>query len=180
VGKTSKCGRVIWITGLSGSGKTTLMRALVERLRSSFVPTVALDGDEIRQLFVNSDSDEERYSRAARLELSFRYSKLSRVLASQGVTVVISTISLFREIHQFNRASLPGYFEVYLDTPIEELRRRDPKGIYARFDSGKLKNVAGLDLEVDIPEAPHYRIKFEKNQSVVDLVSDLLMTLQSN
>jgi cytidine diphosphoramidate kinase len=51
---------------------------------------------------------------------------------------------------------LQGYFEAYLRVPLEELRRRDPKGIYRRFDAGEINNVAGLDLHIDEPEAPDW------------------------
>ena len=66
---------------------------------------------------------------------------------------------MFREVHTWNRTHLPGYFEAYLKVPIEELRRRDSKGIYSRFDAGKLKNVAGLDLNVDEPEEPDFEVE---------------------
>lgn len=80
------------------------------------------------------------------------------MLADQGATVVIATISLFAEVHRWNRENLPGYLEIYLDPSREDLRRRDPKNIYARADLGELRDVAGLDLAVDLPEAPHIRI----------------------
>jgi adenylylsulfate kinase len=73
--------------------------------------------------------------------------------------VVTATISLFNEIHEWNRATLPGYFEVYLKVPIDELRRRDPKGIYRRFDAGELTHVAGLDLPIDEPEAADWVVE---------------------
>ena len=65
--------------------------------------------------------------------------------------VVIATISLFKEIHSWNRQNLPGYIEVFLKVPLSELRRRDPKGIYQEFHLGKVKNVSGLDLPIDEP-----------------------------
>jgi adenylylsulfate kinase len=76
------------------------------------------------------------------------------MIARQGLTVVVGTIALFAEVHEWNRANQPGYFEVYLRVPLDELRRRDPKGLYRRFDAGDLNNVAGLDLPVDEPVAP--------------------------
>jgi len=80
--------------------------------------------------------------------------------------VVIATISLFREVHEWNRANLPGYFEVYLKVPVEELRRRDPKGIYHRFDAGELTHVAGLDLPIDEPEAADWTVEFVPERPV--------------
>ena len=120
-------GQVIWITGLSGAGKSTLACELVTNLRRSSETVVMLDGDDLREALGVATADKENHGREGRLALAFQYSRLCRVIASQGFTVVISTISLFREIHAWNRANLPGYFEVYLQVPMEELRRRDPK-----------------------------------------------------
>ena len=105
-----------------------------------------------------------------------QYAHLCRVIASQGLTVVIATISLFREVHDWNRANLPGYFEVYLQVPLDELRRRDPKGIYRRFDAGELANVAGLDLPIDEPKAADWVVEFKSGQTVT-LLADNLMTI---
>ena len=143
--------RVIWITGLSGAGKTTLAREVTRSLRTIGHSVVMLDGDELRDVFGVVTPSEQNHSRDSRLALAMRYSRLCRVIADQGFTVVIATISLFNEVHMWNRANLPGYFEVYLKVPLEELRLRDPKNIYRRFDAGELENVAGLDLPIDGP-----------------------------
>ena len=87
-----------------------------------------LDGDELREVFGATTPGDENHGREARLQLAFQYTHLCRVLASQGLVVVVATISMFKEIHKWNRDNLPGYFEVYLNVPIDELRRRDPKG----------------------------------------------------
>ena len=141
---TYEPGRVIWITGLSGAGKSTLAHELVARLRASGDVVVILDGDELREVFGAVSVNLKYHSREARLALAIQYAHMCRILAQQGLTVVIATISLFKKVHVWNRANLPGYFEVYLKVPVEELRRRDPKGIYRRFDAGELSDVAGL------------------------------------
>ena len=63
---------------------------------------------------------------------------------------------MFKEVYAWNRENLPGYFEVYMKASLDELRRRDPKGIYYDFDTHVLSNVAGLDLPVDEPEFPDF------------------------
>jgi adenylylsulfate kinase len=152
----SNCGHgaVVWITGLSGSGKTTLANEVVEQFREATLPVVKLDGDELREIFGAVDQKAENYSRDKRLELALRYSRLCRSISAQGFIVVISTISLFKSVHEWNRENLQGYFEVFLDVPVEELRRRDPKEVYDRYFSGELCNVAGMDIPVDYPETP--------------------------
>ena len=147
-------GKVYWITGLSGAGKTTLCRELVAHLRAQGRPVVMLDGDELREAMGATNA----HTRQDRLQLAMRYAHLCHMIAVQGVDVAIATISLFREVHEWNRANIPGYVEIYLHVPLEELKRRDPKQIYARAERGELKDVAGLDFAVDEPQAPDVRI----------------------
>lgn len=170
-------GRVIWITGLSGAGKSTLASEVVDRLRAPENAVVMLDGDELREVFGAAAANAQNHGREGRLALAMQYAHLCRVIAGQGLTVVIATISLFREIHTWNRANLPGYFEVYLKVPVEELRRRDPKGIYRRFDAGEIADVAGLDLPIDEPEAADWVVEFDPSKTMNAVAEDLMKTL---
>lgn len=169
-------GKVIWITGLSGAGKSTVAREVAGRLRASGKPVVMLDGDELREVFGAAAANARNHGREGRLALAFQYAHLCRVIAGQGLTVVIATISLFREIHAWNRANLPGYFEVYLKVPVEELRRRDPKGIYRRFDAGEIADVAGLDLPIDEPAAD-WAAEFDPARPANAVADDLMEAL---
>lgn len=171
--------RVVWITGLSGAGKSTLAHEAVARLRATGEAVVMLDGDELREVFGAVAANSQNHGREGRLALAMQYAHLCRILAAQGLTVVIATISLFREVHTWNCAHLPGYFEVYLKVPVDELRRRDPKGIYRRFDAGELAQVAGLDLPIDEPEAADWVAEFEPGRSVAALADELLKTLNA-
>ncbi len=169
--------RVIWITGLSGAGKSTIAREVVRRLREQGKPVVMLDGDELREVFGAAATNTQNHGREGRLALAFQYAHLCRVIAQQGLTVVIATISLFREIHSWNRAHLPGYFEVYLKVPLDELRRRDPKGIYRRYDAGEIADVAGLDLAIDEPETADWIVEFDPSKPVHALAEGLMEIL---
>lgn len=169
--------KVIWITGLSGAGKSTLAYEIVAPLRAAGEAVVMLDGDELREVFGAVATNADNHGREGRLALAMQYAHLCRVIAAQGLTVVIATISLFREVHAWNRAHLPGYFEVYLKVPVDELRRRDPKGIYRRFDAGELTHVAGLDLSIDEPEAADWAVEFAPERPVAALAEDLLNRL---
>jgi adenylylsulfate kinase len=167
-------GRTIWITGLSGAGKSALAVELTAALRALRQSVVMLDGDELREVFGAAAANGQNHSRKERLALAIQYARLCHVLANQGLTVVIATISLFKEVHAWNRKNLSGYFEVYLKVPVEELRRRDPKGIYRRFDAGELVNVTGLDLSFDEPVAADLIFEFLPGQTV-DATKDELI-----
>ena len=168
---------VIWITGLSGSGKTTLATELALQIKIKNNAVVMLDGDILRTIFCPDFSDKASYDRASRIELAMQYSKLCHELSKQRITVIIATISLFKEIHSWNRENLPGYFEIYLKVPMQTLRQRDPKGIYKKFDAGQLINVAGLDLKVDEPANPDLILDDHDLASLQHTVSELINTL---
>ena len=93
---------------------------------------------------------------------------------------MVSTVALIREIHLWNRANFTWIFEVFLKVPIEELRRRDPKGIYRRFDNGELSNVAGLDLKIDEPAQPDLSLEYEEGMSPEIGLGKLLEALALN
>ena len=141
---------VIWLTGLSGSGKSTISHLLAKRMRASHIPVLQLDGDVMRAVF----SDVPGHDFNDRLKLSLSYSRLCREVASQGISVICATVSMFHEVQNWNRENIPGYREIYLDVPMKELQIRDPKGLYASFNRGELKNVVGLDLDAELPKYP--------------------------
>jgi cytidine diphosphoramidate kinase len=170
----SQGGGVIWITGLSGAGKSTLAEIVVEELRSQNIPAVLLDGDQLRGVFNATTSGSANHSHTARMSLAFQYARLCNVIASQGITVVIATISLFRDVHKWNRDNTPSYFEAYLKVPIEELYKRDPKGIYSKYDAGLLTNVAGLDVKIEEPESPDWQMEFDPSATPESVASNLL------
>ena len=171
-------GQVIWITGLSGAGKTTVSTELNERLKKSGLVPIVLDGDSLRSLFKEIDNIERTYIRHERIILSYKYSHLCQILSSQGFTVIIATVSMFREIYAWNRLNLPNYFEIYLNVPLKELCRRDPKNIYSKFYSGEINNVAGLDLKVDQPKKPNLTVEFKSGQASSEIVDIILTNLK--
>lgn len=150
-------GRVIWITGLSGAGKTTLAQALKARLPSS----ILLDGDELRSAL---GAAQQNFDYAARKALAHSYAQLAGLLAKQGFTIIIATISLFHDIHKWNRENLPNYLEIFLDISPELRKARDPKGLYKLEQLGKIGNMAGSGVKVEFPLSPH--IKFSDSDSL--------------
>ena len=170
---------VIWITGLSGSGKTTMAAHLRKKLIELEIPTVWLDGDQLREALGSDDWSKGEHERQKRLELAFKYARLTRLFASQGLTVITSTISMFKEIYEWNRDNQHKYFEVFIDTSYTELRKRDSKNIYSRFENGELVNVAGLDFEVDTPIEPDFLVGDKySGEPVEKTVNELLKRMR--
>ncbi len=163
-------GRVFWITGLSGAGKTTVGRELWSRLRAAGRPVTFLDGDALRAV-IAEDLD---HTAGDRRRSAMRNARLCRLLAEQGTDVVCATISLFHEVQRWNRENIPGYREIYLRVPIDELRRRDSKGIYAGAQRGDTCDVVGLDVPAEAPEAPNLVLDNYGTLSVATAVDRIL------
>jgi cytidine diphosphoramidate kinase len=166
-GMTGQSGSVIWITGYSGAGKTTLAKALLARLQGR---AILLDGDELRQVLGQTGGSHDYDGRK---RLAFIYARFAGLLASQGATVVVATISLFHDVHDWNRANLPGYVEVFLDVPEAERRRRDPKGLYKQDRSGESAPMA-CQCGVEPPRNPHVSITPQDHPSVESAVAVIL------
>lgn len=142
-------GAVVWITGLSGAGKSLVANKLTRLFREKGLYPILLDGDELRDALLMSTT----FVPETRRQLAGIYGRLCRLLARQGHVVVCATISLHHAVHEWNRKHLPGYTEVFLNVPLDELRRRDPKGVY-----GAGRNVVGVDLKAELPRAPDLMI----------------------
>ena len=177
--KKFKSTSVIWITGLSGAGKTTLAKSIYRKLSLKNNNTILLDGDELRNIFIPLTGNHNNFAREERLALGCAYSNLCKILQSQGFDIIIATISMFKEIYELNRKQINNYFEVYLKTSIEELRRRDSKGIYSKFDNSEINSVAGLDLKIDEPIDSHLVIEYPSELTIEELSDKVINLLKS-
>lgn len=154
-------GLVFWITGLPRSGKTTLAGAVAKALRGRGTAVVEVDGDAVRAAF----GGDLGYDDQDRLVNARRISGLCKLLSDQGLTVVCSTVSLFHEIHDLNRATLSRYVEVMLETSPETLRRRDP-ALYEAAHTGTAL-LPGVNQACERPRTPS--IVFESQDSDLGL-----------
>lgn len=140
-------GNLIWITGLAGSGKTTIGKGVYNRLKKENLNTVFLDGDHFREI----TGQVSAHTKEARLDVAFQIARMCKFLTEQGINVVCSTISLFKEVHDFNRNNNPRYYEVYIHCEMGELIRRDQKNLYSRAIAKEIENVVGIDIPFDKP-----------------------------
>lgn len=138
---------VFWITGLSGSGKSTVAALLYERLKHTR-SVVLLDGDVLREVF----GADLGYTYEDRKKNAMRYSRMCKMISDQGISVICATISMFTEVRVWNKEHIQNYYEIYLNTPLELLFKRDQKKLYSRALSGKISNVLGVDMVFEEPE----------------------------
>jgi bifunctional enzyme CysN/CysC len=143
---------VIWFTGLSAAGKSTIARAVVAKLYSLGRHTMMLDGDNLRH-GLNRDLG---FTNVDRVENIRRVGEVAKLMVEAGLIVICSFISPFRAERAMVRALFENdeFFEIFVDTPIEECIRRDPKGLYAKARSGALPNFTGIDSMYERPESP--------------------------
>ncbi len=143
-------GDVYWITGLSGAGKTTIGTLWYQYLKEQFPNTVLLDGDQLRQVFLNDLG----YSKEDRKKSAMRNANLCKMLSEQGIHVVCCTISMFDEVRQWNRKQIKNYHEIYVKTSFETLQKRDQKGLYTNAKEGKEGDLVGVHIVLEEPKNP--------------------------
>jgi adenylylsulfate kinase len=142
--------KLVWITGFAGAGKTTVAKQILDLLKETSPNTAMIDGDDFREVFDNDLG----YGIEDRIKNARRIVKMCRYLCDQGLNVVCATMSLYKEIHDFIYDNFENPLIVYLDIPVEELKRRNKKNLYS---SGV--NVSGIDQNIDEPRHDSYVIK---------------------
>jgi len=142
---------ILWFTGLSGSGKSTIANIVERELHARGVHTYLLDGDNVRHGLTRDLG----FTDADRVENIRRVGEVAKLFVDAGMIVLCSFISPFRAERRMVR-ELVGegeFIEVFVDTELDECIRRDPKGLYARAQAGKIKNFTGIDSPYERPEA---------------------------
>lgn len=152
---------VIWITGISDSGKTTLCQAMWDILKPSLNELVLLDGDAVRVAFGHDlgHREEDRVIQIKRLQ------NIAKLLSNQGQVVIVAALYANPELLSWNRDNITEYFEVYLDVSLDTVRERDSKGLYAKADSGQMKDVVGIDIPWQVPISPDLVLPGNQSES---------------
>ena len=141
---------VVWLTGLPGAGKTTAARALERVLFERGCSTMLLDGDQLR----HGLTGDLGFSADDRRENVRRVGEVARLFFEQGSIVLCSLVSPFSADRDRVRALFPpgSFFEVYVECDVDECRRRDPKGLYARAERGEIPELTGVSSPYEVPE----------------------------
>jgi bifunctional enzyme CysN/CysC len=168
-------GRTVWFTGLSGSGKSSIAVIVEQLLLEHGCPAYILDGDNLRH-GLNADLG---FSMADRAENLRRLAHVATLMADAGLTVLVPAISPLREHRELAR-TVHGdagieFFEVFVDTPLEDCEHRDPKGLYAKARRGEITHFTGIDSPYQRPKNPDLRLTPDRTaaelaQQVVDLL----------
>ena len=169
-------GRTLWFTGLSGSGKSSVAVLVEQKLLERGCPAYVLDGDNLRH-GLNADLGFSMDDRAENLR---RLAHVATLMADSGLTVLVPAISPLEEHRELARKVHAdqgfAFYEIFMDTPLEDCERRDPKGLYAKARAGELTHFTGIDSPYQRPKDPDLRLTTEHTpdelaQQVIDLLS---------
>jgi bifunctional enzyme CysN/CysC len=147
---------VVWFTGLSGAGKSTVANIVEQRLHGLGHHTMLLDGDNVR----HGLSRDLGFTEADRVENIRRVGEVAKLMVEAGLIVLCSFISPYRAERELVRNMVGDgeFIEVFVDTPLADCMRRDPKGLYAKAQAGQLKNFTGIDSPYEPPESPEVHL----------------------
>ncbi len=143
-------GVTVWFTGLSGAGKTTIRMAVEEKLRAQNYALEVLDGDIVRENLTKGLG----FSKEDRDENIRRIGFVSHLLTRNGVIVLVSAISPYRNIRDEVRQKIGDFVEIFVNAPLAVCEDRDVKGLYKRARAGEIKQFTGIDDPYEAPLNP--------------------------
>ena len=143
-------GFTLWFTGLSGSGKTAIAKLVAQELRDRGLKVERLDGDIVRQSLTR-DLGFSKQDRDKNIE---RVTFVAKLLTRNGVAVLCSFISPYRERRAKSRHEIGEFIEVYVECPVEVCAQRDVKGLYDKAFAGEIENFTGVSDPYEEPEEP--------------------------
>lgn len=161
----------LWFTGLSGAGKSTIANALEKRLNDMGKYTMLLDGDNVR-MGLNSNLG---FKEQDRIENIRRVAEVSKLMNDAGLICLTSFISPFSSDREKARDIIgkDDFIEIYVNTSLEECKRRDVKGLYKKAISGEIQNFTGISSPYEVPENPDI-IVFTEGNEVEKNVNDII------
>jgi adenylylsulfate kinase len=171
-------GATLWFTGLSGSGKSTVAVALEQVLFERGKLSYRLDGDNVR-LGINKNLG---FSAEDRTENIRRIGEIAKLFVDTGVIVLSSFVSPYRAdrdiVRKLHEDAGMDFIEVYVDVPLAEAEKRDPKGLYKKARAGEIKNFTGISDPYEAPNNPELVLKSHE-MSLQEEVEILLNLLES-
>jgi adenylylsulfate kinase len=172
--RVSDAGLTVWFTGLSGAGKSTLANALEAELRAQGRSVEMLDGDVVRENLSKGlgFSKEDRDTNIRRIGF------VADLLTRNGVTVLVSAISPYREVRDEVRAMIGRFIEVHVDCEMDELVRRDVKGLYKKALAGEIANFTGVSDPYEPPLHPEVAVDSSK-ESVAESLGKVLDAIEA-
>tara|TARA_Y100000031_G_scaffold155167_1_gene204987 strand:+ start:382 stop:1119 length:738 start_codon:yes stop_codon:yes gene_type:complete len=172
--KTHSSGFTLWFTGLPCSGKSTIADAVAEELRQRGLKAERLDADIIRkhlwkELGYSKDDRDENIRRAA---------FLAGLLTRNGIAVLTSFISPYRELRDYARREIGNFVEIYVKCPVEVCIQRDTRGMYKKALDGEIPNFTGVSDPYEEPPNPEVLLESDK-ESLEESVAKVMTKIKN-
>jgi len=166
-------GFTLWFTGLSGAGKSELSKRVEQVLLERGLKVEILDGDVVRKNLSKGlgFSKEDRDTNIKRIGF------VCQLLTRNDVVAIAAAISPYREIRDYNRNMIGRFVEIFVKCSINELTRRDPKGLYEKALKGEIKNFTGISDPYEEPLKPEIIVDTEK-ETEEESANKILKTLE--
>lgn len=166
-------GMTLWFTGLSGAGKSTISQAVEKELIAQGYRVEVLDGDVVRENLTKGLG----FSKADRDENIRRIGFVAQLLTRNGVIVIVSAISPYRNIRDEVRHRISDFVEVFVNAPLAVCEQRDVKGLYKRARAGEIKSFTGIDDPYEPPLNPEIECRTDL-ETLSESVSKVLAQVQ--
>lgn len=189
-------GTVVWLTGLSGCGKSTIANELDRLLVTRGAAATLLDGDNVRHGLCappsglageHGDVFAERFglgfSAIDREENIRRIGAVASLMASAGLITLAAFVSPYRRDRDRVRRSVEvagrvgDFLEVFVDTPLEVCKQRDPKGLYKKAIAGEIANFTGISDPYEAPEKPEIHLRYREGMTPADAAAEILQAM---
>lgn len=169
---------LLWITGLSGSGKSTISKIIYTKLKKKYSNIILLDGDVLRKKLKIKKTGS--FSNSYRTKIGLKYVKLCKYYVNDKEKfVIIATMALISKV-QIEYKKIRNNFDVYLNVPMKELKKRDPKGLYKKFKNNEINNMVGLDIDYDKPYKPSLFVRWKKNLTAINISKKILRLIKND
>lgn len=166
-------GFTIWFTGMSGSGKSSVGQALGDALKARGLKVEVLDSGRIREQLNRNLGFTREEIETNLLRLGYE----CKMLARNGVTVIVTAVSPYRDVRDRLRAEVGDFVEVYCRCPMEVLLQRGAAELFAKAERGEIQHVAGANAPYEEPIKPEVLLNTDQ-LSVEQAVNQTLTTLE--
>ena len=162
---------LIWITGISASGKSTIAKRLYKVIKKRCKNTIFLDGDIFRDL----NNNDLKYTLKDRNTNAQRITKFCKYFVDQNINVICAANLTSQKYRNWCRDNIKGYYEIFIDVPLEILVKRDFKNLYKKALKGKVKNVVGVDIPFKYPKSPNLILDNSKSKNQIKNLVELIL-----
>jgi adenylylsulfate kinase len=170
---------IIWFTGMSGSGKSTLSIELKRQLQNNSYSVQIIDGDTIRDNYTTQLG----FGRQDVLSNNLNIAQKCLESRNHYDVILVPVISPYEEVRREVRKLLaPNFHLIFLTTTLDNLKKRDTKGLYALAESGVIKDLIGFSKETpyEAPDDAELTIDTTDRDTITESTTQLVNYIENH